>query len=536
MSDNRRIKIPFYPYLILLLAVAFLIIAGACYINFPSETKLNYSFLGTSVLFAIIAFACRPAMLKELFWNKKTALWFNDIFFILIIIGIGVLLSHIAFRRNFRYDFTRNKMFSLSDLTIKTIRELNKEVKLYAFFPTGSNEESMIKDLFKQYKHHSDKLSWVMIDPQRDPITSQRMNVQVMGTVIVECEANKQSILPNDLFYVPNAIAQRNGEKNPKFTGEQAITSAIANVLNSEKRVISVIAGHEESSIKAFRNNDIAALNQLLVSENFEVVENNLLTGDIDERAKVVLVISPKKDYQETELNKLKKYIENKNGNIIFAFDPNPNLKNLYNFVFKEYAVNPNYDTVVDPQGISMKYWAVAPVLNDHEITRPIKSKSLIGLFFHCCSLTKEKRPDVNHTVLMQTIENSWAKRNLDTNKEINVSFDRTEDALGPFELGIIAQRTATASGSRALILGDSDFMGNTLIGTSGNRDLILNTINWLAGNQKMISIRPRILEMPRIEFKPEDSIKILSVCVFGVPLLIFSLGIMVYFYRRMVK
>ncbi len=536
MADNRKINIPFYPYFLLLLALAFLLLAIGTYYDYPDQGKFYYTFFGVSIVLTITAFICRPTLLRELFWNKKTALWINDIAFILIIIGIGVLLSHIAFRRNYTYDFTKNKMYSLSDLTIKTIRELNKNVKIYAFFPKGITEESMMIDLFKQYKHHSDKLSWEMIDPQRDPVTAQRMNIQIMGTVVVECEGNKQAILPNDLFYSPNSMARRKGDVTPKFTGEQAITSAILNVLNNEKRVISVITGHEEASIKGFKSNDISFLNQLLVNDNYEIVENSLLIGDINENAKVVLVVSPKIDYSEIEINKLKKYIENKKGNIIFAFDPNSRLKNLYNFVFKEYAVNTNYDTIVDPQGISMNYWTVAPIIAKHDITIPVISKSLIGLFFHCCSLTKEKRIGISHTVLFKTIDNSWAKRNLDTSKEISLSFDNNYDVYGPFDLGIIAEKTDTASGSKALIVGDSDFMSNNLISQSGNRDLILNTINWFAGNKKMISIRPRTLEISRIEFRERDSIKILSVCVLGIPILILLLGISVFFYRRIVK
>ena len=537
MSDIRKEKIPFYPYVLLLFALAFLVFAGCYYVSFPSEIKVFYGILGISVVLAIIGFACRPKMFKELFANKKTLLWVNDVVFVLIVIGIGVLLAHIGFRRNFRYDVTRNKTFSLSDLTIKTVRELNKEVKIYGFFPKGVGEESIMIDLFKEYRRHSDKLTWVMIDPQRDPITAQRLNIKVMGTVVVECEANKQTIPPNDLFYLPNPYAPKLGnDDNPKFFGEQAITSAIANVLSNEKPVVSVIVGHEESSIKGFQANDLAALNQLLVSENFDVVENALLTGEIDNRAKVVLVVSPKKDYLDSELAKLKDYIENKKGNIIFAFDPNPNLKNLSNFVLKEYSVTPNYDLIVDPQGIALDYWSGAPMMLNHEITNPLARKSMIALMFQCCSLIRENRADVKHTLLMKSIDGAWAKHNIESGREINLRFDKNNDIMGPFDLGVIAEKTNVASGSKALILGDSDFMGNRLISTSGNRDLILNTIHWLAGNQKMLSIRPRTFEMPKIQFNENDSTKIFTLCVIGFPLMIIFIGGLVYFSRRRVR
>ena len=108
MTDKRKINIPFYPYVFLLISVILLLSSLISYINYPSEMTVFYSLLGVGLLMSVIAFACRPSLFKDLFFSKKTALWINDIIFILMIIGIGVLLSHIAFRRNFRYDFTKN--------------------------------------------------------------------------------------------------------------------------------------------------------------------------------------------------------------------------------------------------------------------------------------------------------------------------------------------------------------------------------------------------------------------------------------------
>ncbi len=535
MSDKRREIIPFYPYVFLILSLVMLLVAGGYYINYPEQIKAVYYILGTGFVFAIIAFCSRPPIFKEVFFNKKTVLWVNDIILVLLVIGIGVLLSHIAFRRNYRFDTTKNKTFSLSDLTIKTVRGLDKNVTIYGFFTKNSIVENYMTDLFKEYKRHSEKLNWTIVDPQRDPVTTRRLMVTALNTVVVECESNRQNILAEDLFMQSMDPTKGTMNSAPKFTGEQAITSAINNVINSNKTVVCFISGHEEPSINRYGQYDVGGLNQLLTSENIEVIDQSLLTGDIDERTNVVLVVSPKKDYMPVELDKLKNYIEKKKGNIIFAFDPNPSLKSLTSFVFKEYAVMPNYDIVVDPRGISQKYWTVSPDLMFHEITRPLQEKKLIGLLFHCCSLTKENRADVNHTVLMKTINYSWAKRGLEKAKYIDVQMDKSNDVMGPFDLGIIAKRTDTASGSTAIIFGDADFICNESIGYSGNRDLIINSINWLAGNNKLLAILPRTLEIPRITFSGNDSSKIFTLCVIGVPLLIIIMGGIVYLYRRRV-
>ncbi len=535
MSDKRREKIPFYPYVFLILSFALLLVAGGIYINYPEQLKAVYCLLGTCLVFAVSAFISRPSIFKELFLNKKTVLWVNDIILVLLVIGIGVLLSHIAFRRNYRFDLTKNKNYSLSELTIKTVRELDKKVTIYGFFSKGSLIDVYMTDLFNEYKRHSEKLEWVIVDPQRDPVTTRRLNVTAMNTIVVECEANRQNVLPSDLFMRSTEPTANEMNSTPLFTGEQAITSAIHNVIHGDKTVVCVITGHEEPSIYKYGQSDIGGLNQLLTSENLEVVEKSLISDEIDPRASVVLVLTPKIDYMPAEIEKLKRYVESKKGNMIFAFDPNPNLKNLNDFVFKEYAVSTNYDIVVDPRGMSQKYWTLSPVLTKHDITAPLINKNLYGIMFHCCSLTKEARVDVNHTVLMKSIDYSWAKRGLESAKYIDVQLDKSKDVMGPFDIGVIAQKTNTASGSKAIIIGDADFLTNGYISFSGNRDLIINSINWLAGNHKLLSIRPRTLEIPRIMFSGNDSSKIFTFCVVAIPLFIIMIGGIVFLYRRRV-
>ena len=86
-----KINISFFSYLLLIFAITAVVVAGVYYINFPSQMTIVYGILGTAVFLAVLAFACRPQLIKELFVNKKTLLWVNDIVLILIVISIGVL-------------------------------------------------------------------------------------------------------------------------------------------------------------------------------------------------------------------------------------------------------------------------------------------------------------------------------------------------------------------------------------------------------------------------------------------------------------
>ena len=45
---------------------------------------------------------------------------------------------------------------------------------------------------------------------------------------------------------------------------------------------------------------------------------------------------------------------------------------------------------------------------------------------------------------------------------------------------------------TRVAAIGDSDFAANAYLGIEGNRDLFMNTVNWLAQQENLIAIRPR--------------------------------------------
>ena len=63
--------------------------------------------------------------------------------------------------------------------------------------------------------------------------------------------------------------------------------------------------------------------------------------------------------------------------------------------------------------------------------------------------------------------------------------------ALAPLDEELPSDPAEVAS-ARIIAIGDSDFASNSLLFASGNRDVFLNSINWLVGDEPLASIRPR--------------------------------------------
>ena len=83
------------------------------------------------------------------------------------------------------------------------------------------------------------------------------------------------------------------------------------------------------------------------------------------------------------------------------------------------------------------------------------------------------------------------------------------------------------------MVFGDSDFAANGWLGIPGNRDLFLNTVNWLAQQENLIAIRPRDPEDRRITLTADQQERIFWLTVFIIPGLILLAGVQTWWRRR---
>ena len=66
---------------------------------------------------------------------------------------------------------------------------------------------------------------------------------------------------------------------------------------------------------------------------------------------------------------------------------------------------------------------------------------------------------------------------------------------------------------TRVVAVGDSDFASNCAIGISGNRDLFVNSLNWLSQQENLIAVRPREPEDRRLTLTADQQNRIMMLC-----------------------
>ena len=159
-------------------------------------------------------------------------------------------------------------------------------------------------------------------------------------------------------------------------------------------------------------------------------------------------------------------------------------------------------------------------------------------------------------TTLVLTSEASWGERDLDRFFSAGQAEFGDDDLAGPVPVavaGILSpagdaeegegvspdqEETATRKSeesreARLVVIGDSDFAANQLIGEFRNRDLFVNAVNWLLGDVEAISIRPDQARASRMQLSGEQFLQIRYLSLFVLPQAIAVLGVFAWWSRR---
>jgi ABC-type uncharacterized transport system involved in gliding motility auxiliary subunit len=147
--------------------------------------------------------------------------------------------------------------------------------------------------------------------------------------------------------------------------------------------------------------------------------------------------------------------------------------------------------------------------------------------------------------------------------KKGHASFDNEKDIMGPIPVAVVStintptppypfkgeglgggEEKAEASDNtndaprpaRIVVFGDSDFAGNSYLNLSGNRDLFMNTLSWLAEEEDLIAIRPKKRESQPVVLSHIQGRVIFWTSVVLLPATVMIFGIVVLRLRRTAK
>jgi ABC-type uncharacterized transport system involved in gliding motility auxiliary subunit len=268
-----------------------------------------------------------------------------------------------------------------------------------------------------------------------------------------------------------------------------------------------------------------------------------------------VVIAGPKTDYLPTETDALRAYLD-KGGKCLFLIDPpekadSPPLTNLVALV-KDWGIEIGTNFVVDASGIGQLFGtdASVPVAASYP-QHPITDRfSVLTAFPLARSVTPIAGGAGGRTAqtIVETSAKSWAETDL---KQVLAGGEVTQDAAkgdrpGPISIAAAVSAPVTAATaqnpadpdapkpeSRVVVVGDSDFAANYVLGFQGNRDLFMNMVSWLAQQENLIAIRPTEPEDRRVTLTADQQRRIMLLTLVLIPLAIIGAGVYSWWRRR---
>lgn len=465
----------------------------------------------------------------------------NAVVFTLAVVLAIALLNVIASRHSFRGDLTANKFFSLSDQTRQILSGLDRKVKITVFQSAGAPEAGQLVDLLEQYKHESKQLDVEIVDPDRQPQKAQIYKITAINTVVFESGGKRKDVLPHELF----GYQFQGRQPQREFKGEPIITAAILSVSEDRQMVVHFLEGHGERSVDDASEMGLSQVKAGLERDNYEVKTFNLLKeGKIPEDAGLVVIAGPRRPIHEPELKLLKQHLEG-DGRLLVLVDMES--RGDLGELLKPWGVKILSGMVADPRSYYYFGGPLVPIPQylGHRITDDLRKQG-IGVLLPGTRALDTTTLDIGVvSPLLQTTPESWLET--DWQSKSGPKFDSGKDKSGPLTLAVAVALNPESSPQppdmpprppqrdpKLVVYGNVQWITNQIKGNSeANFDLFANSVNWLAGSEKAISIRPKEVDRRMVYLDNVKASLMWWVTVVLTPLAVIGIGVFRWWRRR---
>jgi ABC-type uncharacterized transport system involved in gliding motility auxiliary subunit len=459
-----------------------------------------------------------PENVRQLLTGRQARYGSNALVLTLAFIGILVVINYLAFKNTKRWDLTEGKQYTLAKETIDTLGKLSQPVHAVAFF-TKQTPSDQARSLLDQYKYSGKgKFDYEFIDPNANPAAAAQAKITKDGTIVLNMSGHQEPVTT---------------------VSEQELTAGLVRLLNPEKRAIYFLTGHGERSTDQSGQESYTTLKTTLESKNYSVTALNLLVeNQIPADAKVIVIAGPKKQLAQSEVDMLSAF-QDKGGALIVMEDPLPLTDfgsapdPLADYLAKKWDIALGADIVVDMTS-QQPFAPYAARYGSSPITDKLQTTTAQFPTVRSVKVLTDTLSGVSPVELVFTAQQSWAETNLTdlSGGQSKIQFDQGRDTPGPISLAVAAENFQ--SKARVVAFGDSDFPLDVNFFAYANGDLIINSIDWAAGQEALINLTPKETKT-RMMLPPQSAIMnlILLGTVVVIPGLALVGGIWVWALRR---
>lgn len=470
-------------------------------------------------------------------WLRQTSL---TVLIILIIIAACIGLNLFVENANLAdFDFTQDKIYSLSDTSKQMAKSIDKEIEMILI-----NMPEAQQDFAKKYNSENDKIKVEIVGNATDRTDlADKYNLTTESSAIVIKSGDKEKIIYSSELYTVDYTTYET-----KDITEEVLTNALIDVTTEQKPIIYNLIGHNKYSTDYFYY-----IQQDLIDEAYEFKDLNLLTtGNVPEDCSVLMITTLSEDITEAERDAILDYIKT-GGKIILFSDPNSTGKSMPNFqkILDEYGVSISEGVMLEQDSDRMLYSTPSAILITVSPYTSVTSGTNMNI--NACFMTSG-RIDVKDSeeleklgVEMETLATTGPNSFYRTDYSIEEASktDSDEDAGNATVGALLKKKINDDVTSELIVYSNNIFITNLRISISSqyysyaldfynNEDLAINSIAYLTDRDNMIVIRKDV-ETSTYTVTEKQNIIILSI-IFAIPAIIIIIGIIVWQVRRRKK
>lgn len=490
--------------------------AAAGFVRYSTQgqmTRLSEILLIAGGVLFLTSIALSYRELLALFSRRSSRLGINVLTLTVLVFAVLGLVNFLGYRHHKRWDITSEKLYTLSDQSLRAVRGLQKDVDVIRFARTP---DTTFKDLATEYARLGSHVHYRQVDPQEKPEVARQYNVTRMNEVVVSSGTHNETL---------------------SGTEEQDLTNALIKVTRDTVKTICSVEGHGEKSIASSDPEGLANLDHDLKSQGYQTKAVNLVSaGDVPSECTVLVLGGPKQALFPQEGQMIGKYLD-KGGRALLLLDPETDPK--IDSVLQAWNIALGNNVVIDASGLGRLFGTgpAVPLVVDYGSSPITQNFNRTMTFFPLARTVSiadkaKSQPDVSE--LLKTSERSFTVPNLKTKE---VKYDPAKDTAGPLSLGVTAERSSgsgdNTKGSRLVVIGNSAFATNQWSGLQRNGDLFLNTVSWLAQDENLISVRPKNPTNRRVILTETQQRELFLVSLILLPGIVIISGAFIWIKRR---
>jgi hypothetical protein len=469
-----------------------------------------------------------------------------------LLLFLAIAANYLGFEHYKRWDLSRDQKYALSDKTKRFLETIKGKMRITVFFSANNPIAQDVQSLLTEYQYAAkEKIDIEHIDPDRNysrakALVDKYKIVSDESQIVLDYDNRNKSVKASEMAEMDQGNPMF-GEppKMIAFKGEQAITSAMIDLVEGKKNAVGYVLGHKEPPIA--EGGPMSLVKTVIENENIKFQELNLFeVPEIPADLKTIVINGPQYDLSDREMKLLRDFWD-KQGRILLLLDPSAKTPKLVVFL-NELGVKVNDDRLMAVVKTGIQEMArVRDVIGRFLPESPITKKlaDVRGIFLGgTSSITLEqdrvRAANVRLQPLIQAEKGYWAEKDYNSTDEAKLQADALANPGTPLTIGVSIEKGGSAdervqtNSARTVVVTNANFVQDTAITQEQQAlDFMSGSVNWLLSREQLIGIAPKVPKTLTFSLDDNAMRNLRWLILVMLPLIPAVLGFGVWWYRR---